>query len=117
MEQLQQRGQGPGLGLTAEGAELAVLIGQLWETSPWRPGGDRGRVHERLLLLQGQQASQRHSPLQVDEMSGQDTFDQGHRLAVAFSTQLPGKVELSTKEVAHWPEPFLLTHTHTHRGN
>lgn len=38
MEQLQQCGQGPGLGLTAEGAELAVLIGQLWETSPWRPG-------------------------------------------------------------------------------
>lgn len=59
--------------------------------------GDGGRVHERLLLLlllQGQQASQqtsqqtsqRHSPLQVDEMSGQDTFDQSHRLAVVFST-------------------------------
>lgn len=36
VEELQQRGQGPGLGLAAEGAKLAVLIGQLWETLPWR---------------------------------------------------------------------------------
>lgn len=39
IEDLQHCGQGPGLGLAAEGAVLAVLIGQLWETLPWRPEG------------------------------------------------------------------------------
>lgn len=42
VEDLQERGQGPGLGLTAEGTILAVLIGQLWKTLPRRPGGVRG---------------------------------------------------------------------------
>lgn len=36
VEELQQGGQGPGLGLTAEGAMLAVLVGQLREALPWR---------------------------------------------------------------------------------
>lgn len=36
IEDLQQCGQGPGLGLTAKRTILAVLIGQLWETLPWR---------------------------------------------------------------------------------
>lgn len=36
IEDLQQCGQGPGLGLTTKWTILAVLIGQLWETLPWR---------------------------------------------------------------------------------
>lgn len=36
MEDLQNGGQGPGLGLTAEGAVLAILIGQLRQTLPGR---------------------------------------------------------------------------------
>lgn len=36
IEDLQQCGQGPGLGFTAKGTILAVLIGQLGETLPWR---------------------------------------------------------------------------------
>lgn len=37
VEELQQRGQGPGLALAAEGAVLPVLVGQLWETLPRGP--------------------------------------------------------------------------------
>ena len=37
VEDLQDGSEGPGLGLTAEGAVLAVLIGQLWEPLPRRP--------------------------------------------------------------------------------
>ena len=37
IEDLQHSSQRAGLGLTAEWAILAVLIGQLWQTLPWRP--------------------------------------------------------------------------------
>lgn len=36
-EDLQHRGDGPGLRLTAERTVLPVLIGQLREALPWRP--------------------------------------------------------------------------------
>lgn len=47
IEDLQQCGQGPGLGLTTKWTILAVLIGQLWETLPWRaeePTKKKGRL-------------------------------------------------------------------------
>lgn len=37
IEDLQHSGQRPRLGLTAERAVLAILIGQLRQTPPWRP--------------------------------------------------------------------------------
>lgn len=37
VKDLQHSGQRPGLGLTAERAELAIFIGQLRKTLPWRP--------------------------------------------------------------------------------
>lgn len=46
IEDLQQCGKGPGLGLTTKRTILAVLIGQLWETLPWRaeePTKKKGR--------------------------------------------------------------------------
>lgn len=48
IEDLQHCGQGPGLGLAAEGAVLAVLIGQLWETLPWRPEREQSAVTRQL---------------------------------------------------------------------
>lgn len=46
IEDLQQCGKGPGLGLTTKLTILAILIGQLWETLPWRaeePTKKKGR--------------------------------------------------------------------------
>ena len=52
-------------------------------------------------------------PFQVGVMSGQNIFHQGDSCVVGFSSQLLGKVEFSTQEVSNWPQPLLLTHTHT----
>lgn len=50
IEDLQHSGQRPGLGLTAERAVLAILIGQLRQTLPWRPeeaqGGSELNIHQ-----------------------------------------------------------------------
>lgn len=54
IEDLQHCGQRPGLGFTAEGAVLAVLIGQLWETLPWRPAGEESHSHTATLKLTSQ---------------------------------------------------------------
>lgn len=51
-------------------------------------------------------------PLQVGVMSWQNIFHQSDCLAVGFLSQLLGKVEFSTQEVAYWPQPLLLTRTH-----
>ena len=48
IEHLQHGGQRPGLSLTAEGAVLPALIGQLRETLPWRPG-ERAIVRVQLV--------------------------------------------------------------------
>lgn len=46
MQDLQHSGHRPGLGLAAERAELAVLIGQFWEALPGRPEETDGRLSD-----------------------------------------------------------------------
>lgn len=127
IEDLQQCGQGPGLGLTTKWTILAVLIGQLWETLPWR--AEEPTKKGRLFAHESMSQHNNHlsitfnnccaaliiSPLQVSVMSGQNTFDHGHSFTVDFFSKLFGKIEFSTQEVANWPEPLLLTNTCKHR--
>lgn len=47
-EDFEHGGQRPGLGLAAEGAVLAILIGQLRETLPGGPGGSNAGTHQLL---------------------------------------------------------------------
>lgn len=49
-------------------------------------------------------------PLQVGVMSRQDVLDQGDGCVVGVVSQLLGKVELGSQEVADWPQPLLQTH-------
>lgn len=58
--------------------------------------------------------SDRHTtvlPLQVGVMSRQNVFHQGDRLAVGRFSQLLGKIEFGTQEVADRPQPLLHTNT------
>lgn len=50
-------------------------------------------------------------PLQVGVMSGQDVLDQGDGCVVGVVSQLLGKVELGSQEVADRPQPLLQTQT------
>ena len=63
VEDLQDGSEGPGLGLTAERAVLAVLIGQLWEPLPRRPS-ERERDWSRHERLEIHKASRLRSPHQ-----------------------------------------------------
>lgn len=49
-------------------------------------------------------------------MSGQNIFHQGHCIIVGFPSQLLGKVEFGSQEVADWPKP-LLENTNTRKLN